>query len=218
MTGPRNRFCSDRCEHPAPDHLLFAPEGASQRGWPCYISVVVGPIPPAAGSLCAKRRDLLLRSAALILIGSLSACAPSDPSPGRAGLRMDGSVISVLVPDCAANFPVSVEVTPVVRSTSTATVWSASGFTGSVSAQGLRLGPGEWSTVEGDYSGLTEFEVDVFFSRGYVATAMARPGTIGDLENLPSGVFVVDGARMTAEDFFATANSQRPCTLRTPRT
>ena len=154
-----------------------------------------------------------LLSLATIAVLLLSSCAllPSDPVPAPIGLRMDGGVISFILPTCATNLPISVEVAPAPQGTFSPPVWTASGFLGKPRSP-ISLSSADWSSIRGDYSKLTKFSISVHLDRVDWSTIFDRPHGLADLQNLPPDVYWVgNDVVRTATQYFADNDADFPC-------
>lgn len=144
-----------------------------------------------------------------LLLGALAGCVPSDPEGPPVGLRMDEGTLSVIIPNCPLDVPVSAEVIPLSSETFSSPVWTASGFHGDL-AEGVRFSASDWSSVDGSYASTYPFEVSVNLSRGSVGTVFSKY-TIAQLQGLPSGTYLVNGEPMTSTDYFASVAKKFPC-------
>lgn len=174
-----------------------------------------GPGAPGGGLARARSKLPTRRSRAtvaiLLAVGVTGACVPwSDPAGPPIGMRMDGGVIRVLVPDCARWRPVSAEITPDSASTFPPPVWSASGFLGSTTVP-IELGPASWQSTQGSYSGLSTFSIDIQTQTITLGAGLWSTDEVSHLRNLPSGQFWDGSKQVTAQQYRQEVAKDFPC-------
>ncbi|WP_213284393.1 hypothetical protein [Cellulomonas hominis] len=152
---------------------------------------------------------------AVLVLSAITSCAlvPSDPLLPPVGLRVDGDVITVLIPQCPGQGVVSARVEQLSGEDTWAAVWEASDFTGAV-PEGVRLDGEDWAVVDGSYAGadtlldVTVDTSDTWFGAGRV--------DVREIRDLPPGQFDVDHELMGRAEYDALV-SDFPCPVRSPQ-
>jgi hypothetical protein len=159
------------------------------------------------------RRTLALVLGALAAVWVVAGCGilPTEPVLPPVGVRLDNGVLSVIVPICPNDSVRSASVSRMAaESIPSDAPWSATGFTGDQS-RGIALGPQDWSSISGDYSGWTWFGVEVRTDGHSYGGGFEMPEGLGKLQSLPSGSFYVDGKIVKAADYQASVARDFPC-------
>ena len=163
-----------------------------------------------------SRRALVAVLSSFVAVPMLSGCFISDPVQPPVGVRQEGGVLSIIVPNCPDDVVKSASVTEMSAAESThASSWSAAGFTGD-RRRGITLGSRDWSTVQGTYQGLTWFDIELETDRHHYGTVLESPGNLDKLASLPKDAFLVDGNVMTAAEYLASVSKRFPCPPSTP--
>ncbi|WP_315094281.1 hypothetical protein [uncultured Cellulomonas sp.] len=156
----------------------------------------------------------VLKPAALLAaVWATAGCAllPSDPVRPPVGLRQDGDVLTVLIPDCPGVTVVGAAVTS--RSsdaTSGLPSWTATGFIGEV-RNGVALDTRDWSEVDGSYAGLAAVDIEIDTGTSTYGTVVEPPRDREDLESLPVGHYDVGGEVVEAAEYFDRVADDYPC-------
>ncbi|WP_159806079.1 hypothetical protein [Cellulomonas citrea] len=141
---------------------------------------------------------------------SLSGCvfAPSDPKTVPIAVRMDGDVVSVLVPQCPGGSVESAYVDDLGAEEPGVKLWQASGFVGK-SDEPISFSSSSWSSVSGSYENLESFGVMVVTEKGEYGGGLDSD-YLSQARGLPPGRYVVDGQAVTSAEYFAEA-AKYPC-------
>lgn len=148
--------------------------------------------------------------ATLAIVFSLSGCvfAPSDPKTVPIAVRMDGDVVSVLVPQCPGGSVESAYVDDLGAEEPGVKLWQASGFVGR-SDEPISFSSSSWSSVSGSYENLTGFGVAVATdAKNY--SAGLDSDYLSQARGLPPGKYVMNGQAVTPSEYFAEA-ARYPC-------
>ena len=162
-----------------------------------------------------SKRALVAVLSSFVAVPMLSGCFMSDPVQPPVGVRQEGGVLSIIVPDCPGDAVKSANIVRFSAESIPDDSWSATGFTGDRSG-GIVLGPQDWSVVHGSYGGLTSFSIGVKTDRHNYGTVVDTPADLDKLGALPEGSFLVDGNVMTAAEYLASVSKRFPCPPSTP--
>ena len=108
----------------------------------------------------SSRMLRLTASATLVLVSSSCGLVPAQPLRPELGVRVDGSIVSMLIPGCSTESIQSAHVYDRSEATFGPAVWSATGFVGQADG-GVRFDGHDWSVTDGDYSGFPSIDVEV---------------------------------------------------------
>ncbi|WP_265520348.1 hypothetical protein [Oerskovia flava] len=157
--------------------------------------------------LMASRRSVLAPCLAGVAAALLAACLPVLPEQQPVGLRVDGGVISAVIPSCPGDAVLRAVVTPADPNIELQAAWSAEELLTDASGV-VVLDRTSWRTVRGDYSGLAVFGVDVETESTGFGVPVDDPDSLRDL---PPDHFWVGGEIMSAEQFRAMIAADFPC-------
>lgn len=154
------------------------------------------PVPPRS-TTPTRRRTVL---PAVLVLALLGACGlvPSDPDVPPVALRVDGDVLTVLIPPCPDERVVAARVEARAPDDSWQPIWHASTFSGDP-ADGVLLAGEAWELTGGDYSdpeGLVGITVDT--SHSWYGAGMVD---LDDLRGLPPGEYAVDSGVGDAQEY-----------------
>ena len=146
-----------------------------------------------------------------LAVALLSGCvfAPSDPVLPDVGMRLDGGVLTVIVPLCPDDEIVSAAVSARSESVSPPS-WTARDFRGEPE-NGIELSGEDWGEVVGDYSSLDALDITIETEQTSFGTVIQPPDTLDEFRSLPAGAYDVEGEVLTAEEFLTTARDDSPC-------
>lgn len=145
-----------------------------------------------------------------MLVTLLAGCGvfPSDPSVPPLALRVDGGVISVLIPHCGDEKVVAAAVYDAASGSPDPAVWSATGYTSEGGAE-VRLDAASWRVSSGSYEDVHDVAIDVQ-TDGIRYGGSATSVDLDAARDLPDGIFFLNGAKVDAAGY-QSAMTHFPC-------
>lgn len=147
---------------------------------------------------------------ALVLFVSGCALAPSDPELPPIGTRLDGDVLTVIIPSCPNDQVMLAEVRARSESSVPAPSWTARDFEGDAQ-NGVELSAAHWEEAEGDYSSLNALDIAIETESRRYGTVVEPPRSLDEIRSLPEGSYDVDGAVLTGKEYLARIGEDFPC-------
>lgn len=139
-------------------------------------------------------------------LDELRARFPSVPAP--LGVRIDGGVLRVIIPDCPGEGFTEASVTPIDAELSLPEAWTGGGIVVDLDGS-VALSPSDWTSVTGSYDGLEWFDV-VF--RGPKRSAATVVDDLDEVHGLPEGVYRVDDLKnMSMAEYREYLREEFPC-------